>query len=113
MQSVELRSQRGWDDVAARLGLDGAPDVHRILAACARLAGGVEVEWVVAEGPSRARPAARGRYLAGTVTLFPRAFADARTLAHTALHELAHANGLGEEEAEDFVHRVLYATDAL
>ena len=59
-----------------------------------------DVEIVISERPSRARPAARGRYLAGEITLFPRAFEDARTLAHTLLHEIAHARGQGEEDGK-------------
>ena len=110
---MQLRSHRGWDDVARRLGLDGPPDAARLLEACQRRVGPSDVEWVTAEEPSRARPAARGRYLAGTITLFPRAFVDPRTLAHTALHELAHARGLDEEAAERLVHEVLYAAEAL
>jgi hypothetical protein len=110
---VRLRSHRGWDGIARRLGLDGDPDPARLLEACRVRSGAPDVEWVVAEAASRARPAARGRYLEGTITLFPRAFADPRTLAHTALHELAHARGLGEEAAEALVHDILYAAEAL
>jgi hypothetical protein len=58
------------------------------------------IEILISSKPSQARPAARGRHLAGEITLFPRAFEDARTLAHTLLHELAHARGEGEAEAE-------------
>ncbi len=49
---------------------------------------------------STSRPTARGRTCAGRITLFPPAFADARTLAHTLLHELAHAAGADEAAAE-------------
>ena len=61
----------------------------------------------IASSPSSARPNARGRTLAGVVTLYPAAFADPWTLAWTTLHELAHAAGLSEAEAEAFAHRQL------
>ena len=61
----------------------------------------------VAERPSAARRSARGRYLAGTITLFPAAFADPLTLAWTVLHELAHAAGHDEQGAEAFAARML------
>lgn len=110
---MELRSARGWEEVARRLGVEGPADALTLLEACRLRVGRVDVEWVTAEHASRARPAARGRYLAGTITLFPRAFADPRALAHTALHELAHARGLDEEAAEALVHEILYAAEAL
>ena len=104
---MELRSARGWAAVAGRLGIAGPPDPAALLEACRRRVGVEGIAWMAARGPSRARPRARGRWLAGTITLFPRAFADARTLAHTALHELAHARGLDEEAAERLVREVL------
>jgi hypothetical protein len=91
---MKLRSERGWDRVAAALEIAGPCSAEAILAAV----GAPEVD--VSEHPSRIRPGARGRYLAGRITLFPAAFADAYTLAHTALHELAHARGADEAAAE-------------
>lgn len=61
----------------------------------------------VALSPSKARPDARGRALAGVVTLYPAAFQDPWTLAWTTLHELAHVAGLNEAEAEAFARRQL------
>jgi hypothetical protein len=93
-----LRSTRGWPSVARALGLEGPCDAGAIVARCQAMAPDLEI--IVSGQPSRARPGARGRYLAGEITLFPRAFEDAHTLAHTLLHELGHARGLSEEEAE-------------
>ncbi len=91
-----LRSERGGRPVATALG---ATDPAGIVAAClARVPLSATIE--VADAPSRARPAARGRYAAGLITLFPAAFADPLTLAWTVLHELGHAAGLDEAGAE-------------
>lgn len=91
---MRLRSDRGWDRVANALGIAGPCSAEAILRAC----GASEAE--VCDRPSRVRPSARGRCLAGTITLFPAAFADPLTLAHTVLHELAHAGGADEAGAE-------------
>ncbi len=103
------RGTRGAERVA-RLGADPGDGVA-IVEAVLRKA---RVELVlpptgieIASSPSRARPGARGRTLAGVVTLYPAAFADPWTLAWTTLHELAHAAGLSETDAESFAHRQL------
>jgi hypothetical protein len=102
---MRLRSTRGWPSVARALGLEGPCEAQTILARCQAMAPDIEVR--VSCHPSRARPEARGRYLAGEIILFPRAFEDAQTLTHTLLHELAHARGLSEEEAEASAQQTL------
>jgi hypothetical protein len=102
--------------MSALRGTRGAAAVHRLgaepcdaesIVRAARAAAAshlavppVEVVW--SSVPSRARPPARGRYLAGVITLFPAALADPYTLAWTTLHELAHAAGLDEPGADAF-----------
>jgi hypothetical protein len=108
-----LRGWRGAQRVSTGLCLEGATDVPRIVAACRSVAAsrlGVEAEILVALRDSRARPSARGRAVAGTITLFPRAFADPFTLAWTLLHELAHVAHHDEHEAEAFAASVLGAS---
>lgn len=95
----ELRHSRGAERVR-RLGADSTDAASIVRAAL--VAASVEVPVQVARGPSVARPAARGRYLAGVITLFPAAFADPLTLAWTVLHEAGHALGLDERRADAF-----------
>jgi hypothetical protein len=100
-----LRSRRGAEVVAHALGVDPCASGAVIEACRAR----VEVDVVIeaSDRPSRAHPRARGRYVAGEITLFPRAFADPLALAHTVLHELAHAAGADEHAADALAIAVL------
>jgi hypothetical protein len=86
-------------------------DAHGIVDACLAVAreklGPLSVEFAFADGPSRVAPRARGRYSAGLITLFPRAFADPTALAFTVLHELAHAAGRDEVGADAFAASTL------
>ncbi len=106
---MRLRHSRGSDAVR-HLGAK-PKDARNIIETCAALASDAlrlpahRVE--IAVGASRARPTAKGRYLAGTVTLFPAAFADPLTLAWTVFHEFAHAAGLDEPGADAFAARFL------
>lgn len=105
---TRLRGTRGAERVA-RLGMkpDDADAIVAGAIALARERLGVVCEVVEASRASRARPDARGRHVAGVVTLFPAAFADPLTLAWTSLHELAHAAGLDEDGADAFAAGVL------
>lgn len=106
---MRLRGLRGGDAVR-RLGVEPM-DAPGIIHACSVLAAGTlaapTATIAVSSLPSRVRPNAKGRYLAGTVTLFPPAFADPLTLAWTILHELGHAAGLDESGADAFAARCL------
>lgn len=106
---MRLRGQRGAR-VVRTLGVEPT-DATAIIAACAsRAAEGLGMASgpiAISSTPSRAHPAARGRYLAGTVTLFPAAFADPLTLAWTVFHELGHGAGLDERGADAFAARYL------
>ena len=104
---MALRGSRGTDAVRG-LGVPDVMDADAVIARALALAGVVPTPRIeVRSVASAARPAARGRYLAGTMTLYPAAFADPLTLAWTVLHELAHANGLGEADADAFAARYL------
>ena len=94
-----LRHHRGADAVRA---LTPHPtDAASVIAAALHAAGAAHVRVEIAPRPSRARPTARGRYLAGVITLFPAAFADPLALAGTVLHEAAHAGGADEMQADE------------
>ena len=109
-EAPPIRSRRGAEAVR-HIGIDAQADAVAIIAACRVIAAGSMalpvIRFAIDERASRARPAARGRYLLGTVTLFPAAFADPMTLAWTVLHELAHAAGQDEAEADAFARGVL------
>lgn len=111
---MRLRGLRGGDAVR-RLGVEPM-DAPGIIHACSVLAAGVlaapTTTITLATSPSRVHRAAKGRYLAGVVTLFPPAFADPLTLAWTMLHELGHAAGLDEPGADAFAARYLTGTPA-
>ena len=110
-----VRGVRGVDRVGAALGVADARDGAALISSC-RALGSTElglplVPIVVAARASRARPAARGRHVAGVITLYPRAFADPLTLAFTLLHEIGHAAGFDEERADAFASRMLFSPD--
>ena len=106
---MTLRNTRGAD-VVRDLGVDPT-DARGIIDGCSRIAaktlGIPRPEVETSTTPSRAKVAAKGRYLAGTITLFPPAFADPLTLAWTVLHEVGHASGLNERAADAFAARFL------
>jgi hypothetical protein len=105
-----LRGSRGAHRVGHALAV-AAGDPAAVVARCLYVAEALlsvrDVEVAVDDRPCRTLPSARGRHLAGVVTLYPRAFADPFTLAWTALHELAHAGGADEVGAEAFAASVL------
>lgn len=93
-----LRHHRGADVV--RVLTAHPTDAASVITAALQVAGAPNVQVAIAPRPSRARPTARGRYLAGVITLFPPAFADPLSLAWTVLHEAAHARGADEMRAD-------------
>jgi hypothetical protein len=115
-----LRGRRGVDQVMDALriestdGREGALDPSRVISACQRVAsaalGTAAIPVRIAGQPSRVQPRARGRFAAGVVTLYPRAFRDPLTLAYTLLHEIAHAAGKDETGAHHFSGRLLSET---
>jgi hypothetical protein len=106
---VKLRSDRGADRLRA-LGLEARSPEQLMQGIEERVAQDRELPAVtieVSSRPCRARSMARGRYVAGVITIFPRAFADPWTLAVTLAHELGHALGLDETEADALAASVL------